>query len=170
MDYLEQLVSEWYEYQGYFVRHDLWVGLELDGSYEAELNVVAFHPVNNHLVHIEPYLDCLDWKECEQHFRIKFEAGQKYLHRMFGLVPRASIEQVALIAVTNGLDPHRRTVAGAKIVRLPEFLAVIVAKLSTFSVAANLVPEQWPLLRTLQFVTEYRDAVFPIARRDRETR
>lgn len=28
MEYLEQLVREWYEHQGYFVREDIWVGLE----------------------------------------------------------------------------------------------------------------------------------------------
>ena len=170
MDYLEQLVGEWYEYQGYFVRYDLWFGLELDGTYEAELDVVAFHPVHNRLVHIESCLDCLEWKEREQHFRLKFEAGRKYLHRMFGFEPRASIEQIAMIALAEGLDPHRHTVAGAKIMRLPEFLAEIVAKLSTFNVASCLISEQWPLLRTLQFAIEYRGSIFPVAAQDREAR
>ncbi len=168
MDYLEQLLSEWYEYQGYFVHRDLWVGLELDGSYEAELNVVAFNPVKNHVVHVEPCMDCLNWKEREQHFRLKFEAGRKYLHRMFGFEPRTSIEQVALIALAEGLDPHRRTVAGGRIVRLPELLAEIVAKLSTFSVASYLIPEQWPLLRTLQLVSEYRGTLWPMRAVERE--
>lgn len=170
MDYLEQLVGEWYEYQGYFVRHDLWVGLELDGTYEAELNVVAFHPIHNRLVHIESCLDCLEWKEREQHFRLKFEAGRKYLHRMFGFEPRTPLEQIAVIALAEGLDPHRRTVAGVTILQLPELLAEVVAKLSTFNVASCLIPEQWPLLRTLQFAVEYRDTIFPVAAQDREAR
>lgn len=59
MEYLEQLASEWYEYQGYFVHRDLWVGAECDGSYECQLDVVAFHPIRRHLVYIEPTLDLL---------------------------------------------------------------------------------------------------------------
>jgi len=41
----------------YFVHRDLWVGLASDGSYECELDVVAFHPTRRHLVHIEPSLE-----------------------------------------------------------------------------------------------------------------
>jgi hypothetical protein len=162
MDYLEQLASEWYEYQGYFVRRDLWVGLESDGSVECELDVVGFHPVRHHLVQVEPLMDCLDWKQREQHLRLKFDAGRKYLHRMFGAEPHLVIEQIALIAVVD--DPHRRTVAGGKILPLSGFLARILATLATVSVAADLVPEQWPLLRTLQFVAEYRHDLAPILR------
>ncbi len=154
MEYLEQLVSEWYEYQGYFVRRDLWVGLEADGSYECELNVVAFHPVKHHLVHVEPYMDCLNWTEREQHFRVKFDAGKKYLHRMFGFEPPVTVEQVALIGLAD--DLRRRSVAGGKILPLSELLSEILAKFATFSVSAYMVPEQWPLLRTLQFIAEYR--------------
>ncbi|OGI43050.1 MAG: hypothetical protein A2150_06495 [Candidatus Muproteobacteria bacterium RBG_16_64_11] len=160
MDYLEQLAGEWYEYQGYFVRRDLWVGLESDGSYECELDVVGFHPIKHHLVQVEPLMNCLDWKQREQHLRLKFDAGRKYLHRMFGAAPHLAIEQIALVAVAA--DPHRRSVAGGKIVLLSEFLSQILAKLATVSVSADLVPEQWPLLRTLQFVAEYRQDIAPI--------
>lgn len=159
MDYLQQLASEWYEYQGYFVRRDLWVGLERDGSYETELDIVAFHPLKHHLVQIEPSLDLLEWKAREQHFRAKFEAGRKSLHRLFGLEPRPSLEQIALIALTD--ETPRRTVAGGKIVYLHELLAQIVERFSTIELATYLVPEQWPLLRTLQLVSAHRHAILP---------
>jgi hypothetical protein len=55
-------------------------------------------------------------------------------------------------------------VAGGKILPLSGFLARILATLATVSVAADLVPEQWPLLRTLQFVAEYRHDLAPILR------
>jgi hypothetical protein len=160
MNYLEQLASEWYEYQGYFVRRDLWVGLEADGSYECELDVVGFHPTRHHLVQIEPLTDGLDWRQREQHLRLKFDAGRKYLHRMFGAASHLAIEQIALAAIVD--HPHRRTVAGGQIVPLAEFLGQILARLATVSVAASLVPEQWPLLRTLQFVAEFRRDLAPL--------
>lgn len=157
MEHLEQLLQEWYEYQGYFVRRNLWVGLELDGSYECELNLVAFHPVKNHLVHVEPCEDLLSWEEREKHLRLKFGAGTKYLHRMFGYQPRTTIEQLALVVFPDAA--HRRSVAGGKVVTLAELLGEVLARLAQFSLAAEVVSEQWPLLRTLQYVAEYRETV-----------
>jgi hypothetical protein len=37
VNFLEQLVAEWYEYQGYFVRCDVYVGKRPTGGYECEL-------------------------------------------------------------------------------------------------------------------------------------
>lgn len=53
-NYLEQLVAEWYEYQGYFVRRNILVGKRDKGGHECELDVVAFNPETQHLVHVEP--------------------------------------------------------------------------------------------------------------------
>ena len=41
-NFLEQLVREWYEYQGYFVRQNVNVGKRAKGGYECELDIVAF--------------------------------------------------------------------------------------------------------------------------------
>lgn len=106
MEYLAQLVTEWYEYQGYFVRNGLWVGLESDGSYECMLDVVAFHPLRHHVIHVELSLDLLSFDEKERHFQPKFDAGRRYLHRMFGTEPHAQIEQIALIVVADNLPHH----------------------------------------------------------------
>jgi hypothetical protein len=160
VEYLEQLTTEWYEYRGYFVHRDLWVGLASDGSYECELDVVAFHPTRHHLVHIEPSLDLLSWKDREQHFQLKFDAGKKYLHRMFGAEPHLQIEQIALIV--SGDELPRHSIAGGKIVRLPDLLADILKALSRFDMSESLVPDQWPLIRTLQFVAAYRDQLVPV--------
>ena len=159
MDYLQQLATEWYEYQGYFVHRDLWIGLEADGSYECELDAVAFHPLRRHLVQIETSFDLLDWKEKEQHFQRKFEAGRKYLHRSFGAEPRVHFEQIALV-IGNDDAPH--TVAGAKVERLADLLAAIITQLQSFAMAELPVPGQWPLLRTLQFVAAYDKRLVPV--------
>ena len=41
-NYLEQLVAEWYEYKGYFVKKNLWVGKLSSGGYECELDDGTF--------------------------------------------------------------------------------------------------------------------------------
>jgi len=161
MEYLQQLITEWHEYQGYFVHTDLWVGIESDGSYECELDVVAFHPMRHHLLHIEPSLDLLSWEDREQHFQTKFAAGRKYLHRMFGNEPRIHFEQLAVVAANEELP---RTIAGARLVRLPDLIGEILAALAAFPVSEWLVPEQWPLLRTLQYVAAFRNQPPPPSR------
>ena len=63
INYLEQLVAEWYEYQGCFVRRNIHVGKRPKGGYECELDLVAFNPALRHLVHIEPSMDADSWKK-----------------------------------------------------------------------------------------------------------
>jgi hypothetical protein len=166
MEYLEQLVREWYEYQGYFVRRDLWVGFEADGSYECELDVVAFHPIRRHAAHIEPCADLTSWHDKEQHFQLKFDAGRKYLHRMFGIEPHLHLEQIAL--VLSGGEAHQHTIGGGKIVLLPDLLAEILQTLARSSMSTAIVPEQWPLVRTLQLVADYRDRLASVLVKESE--
>lgn len=154
VEYLEQLAREWYEYLGYFVRCNLWVGLEADGSYECELDVVAYHPLRHHLVHLEPSLDLLPTAERERHFQLKFDAGKKYLHRMFGHVASLHLEQAALVLASGQEHPH--TIGGGRVLLLSELLADIVGHLEQIDPKGALVPEQWPLIRTLQFTAAYR--------------
>ena len=56
-NFLEELVAEWYQFQEYFIRRNVLVGRLDHGGHEGELDIVAFHPSKNHLVHIEPSSD-----------------------------------------------------------------------------------------------------------------
>jgi len=161
MEYLEQLAREWYEYLGYFVRRDLWVGLESDGSYECELDVVAYHPLRRHLVHLEPSLDLLPAAEKERHFQLKFDAGKKYLHRMFGPPAGLHVERLALVLASD--DEHPGTIGGGRVLLLSELLADIVGHLAQIDPTSALVPEQWPLIRTLHFAAAYRARLWSAA-------
>jgi hypothetical protein len=161
MEYLEQLAREWYEYLGYFVRRDLWVGLEADGSYECQLDVVAYHPLRHHLVHLEPSLDLLPSAEKERHFQLKFDAGKKYLHRMFGHASGLHVEQIALVLASDHEHPH--TIGGGRVLLLSELFAGIVEHLARIDPTSALVPEQWPLIRTLQFAAAYRARLWSVA-------
>jgi len=71
MNHLEQLVSEWYEFQGYFVRRNVHVGKRSNGGWECELDVIAFNPQKKHLVHIEPSMDANSWAKREERYILK---------------------------------------------------------------------------------------------------
>lgn len=157
-NYLEQLVAEWYEYQGYFVRRNVWVGKRTQGGYECELDVVGLHPGNAHLVHIEPSMDCNKWETRELRFAKKFAAGRKYIPALFkGFNVPADIEQTALFVY--GSNANHQTVGGGRVMHIREMIEQIVTRLATKQLAKDAVPEHMPILRTLQFASEYRAAL-----------
>jgi len=159
MNYLEELVGEWYEFQGYFVRRNVKVGKRSKGGYEGELDVVAFHPERRHLVHVEPSMDALSWAKREEKFRKKFLAGRKHIHGLFaGLNVPDEVDQIALLQFAS--KQRRATLGGAKPVLVSELLVEILRELRAHRVVSNAVPEDKPILRTLQFVAEHRDVAF----------
>lgn len=160
-NFLEQLVAEWYEYQGYFIRRNVWVGKRPKGGYECELDIVAFHPGKNHLVQIEPSMDAASWAERERRYKKKFEAGRKYIPELFkGLEIPTSIEQIALLVFAS--KQNQETLAGGKLILANELLAEIFSDLKSRSIYSQTIPEQFPILRALQFVAQYRKEVCDI--------
>ena len=155
-NYLEQLVAEWYEYQGYFVRQNVLVGKRDKGGYAGELDVIAFSPTLNHLVHIEPSMDADSWARREERYLKKFLLGRQYIPTLFeGFKLPEKIEQIALLGF--GSKANHQTLAGGKIMLVPELLAEIFEALKSRNIATNAVSENMPLLRTLQFVSDNRD-------------
>jgi hypothetical protein len=71
------------------------------------------------------------------------------------------IEQVALL-VFSPRNTERR-LAGGQVLHVSVFLKEITCHFSGSSMLKKQVPEQFSILRTLQFVTEYRKSVFGTA-------
>ncbi len=160
-NFLEQLIAEWYEYQGYFIRKNVLVGKRSQGGYECELDIVAFHPEKKHLVHIEPSMDASSWAEREKRYEKKFKAGKKYIPGLFeGLKIPKSIEQIALLGFAS--KKTHKSLAGGKILLVDELLKDIFEELRHTSIYTGMVPEGLPILRALQFVVEYRDDIYPM--------
>ena len=158
-NHLEQLVAEWYEFQGYFVRKNVNVGKRPQGGYECELDIIAFHPETKRLVQVEPSMDADSWAKREERYKKKFVAGSKYIPQIFnGLEIPSKIEQVALFLFAS--KATHQQIGGGKIMLVSELIVEISKELAKYKVAKQAVPEQYPLLRTIQFVMEYRLPVF----------
>ncbi len=161
-NFLEQLVAEWYQYQGYFVRTNIRVGKRDEGGHEGELDVVAFHPELGRLVHVEASMDADSWEQREKRFKRKFETGEKHIHAVFkGLSLPPHPERIAVFGL--GSRKSHKTVGGGKVVLLGDLLAEIAAELKGHSWSSDAVPEGFPILRTLQVATAYRKEVFGLA-------
>jgi len=63
MNFLEQLVGEWYEYEGHFVRSNVRARKRAKGGWDAELDVLAYDPSNGTLLHVETSGDADSWAE-----------------------------------------------------------------------------------------------------------
>jgi len=160
-NYLEQLVSEWYEYQGYFVRRNIPVSKREKGGYETELDIVAFNPQSNHLVHIEPSMDADSWARRDERYGRKFELGREYIPAIFeGFEIPTEIDQMAVLVFAS--KQNRDTVGGGRIVLIQDLLQEIFRHLLSLDIYSSVIPEHLPILRSFQFATQYRDLISQI--------
>ena len=150
--HLENLIIEYFNWRGFIVRHNQKVGKRLLGGWEMELDVIAYDASKNKVIHLEPSLDANTWEKREQRFTKKFEAGRKYiLEQLFPWIPKETeIEQIAVLIQAG---PTRRKLAGAAVVTVDEIVAEIREAVKKEGIASKAaIPEQYPLLRTIQFV------------------
>jgi len=157
-NYLEQLIAEWYEFQGYFVRQNILVGKRQKGGYECELDIVAYHPSERRLVHLEPSMDADSWAKRELRFRNKFQAGRKYIPTLFeGFTLPEKIEHIAVLVFASKAT-HQK-IGGGDIVLIQEILRDIFHALRDQKIVSSAIPEHLPILRSFQLVSDYRKAI-----------
>lgn len=146
MNFLEQLIAEWYEYKGYFVKRNIKIGKRAKGGYETEIDIVAFNPKTNHLIHLEPSSDTDSWKIREERYEKKFRIAKTYIPEIFEGIKIPSIEQVAVFL--NGAK-SKDVIGGGKVVLMSEIMSEIKSTLEKKSIMNEIVPESYPLIRTI---------------------
>ena len=150
VSHLEDLIVEYYDWQGYLVKRNIKVGPLDHGGWEGELDVVAYHPLKNHLVHLEPSVDAHTWAVRERRFEKKFESGRKYIFSTVfpWLDTNTTLEQVAVIP---SHPKGRNALAGGILRSIDELAAEIREQVTSRGIIARgAIPEQYPLLRTIQ--------------------
>ena len=154
-NHLEQLVAEWLEFKGYFVRRTVKVGRLPHGGFEGELDIVAYHPIDNHLMQIEPSIDAHTWEKREHRFAKKFAAGTKYIiSEILPWLPHNKrFEQWAVLWAS---DRNHAEVGGGKVVPIWRLYRMIAKDILAIGNAkGNAIPEQFPLLRTMQYTLHW---------------
>ena len=150
ISHLETLIAEYLDWQGYLVKSNTKVGRLGHGGWEMELDIIGYHPNTGALVHYEPSIDALSWAKREARYQKKFEAGRNYIFReIFSWLPSSTPLQQIAVFVSH--PKGRDTIAGGAIISIDELMAEIRAKVMACGImASNAIPEQYPLLRTLQ--------------------
>jgi len=149
MNFLEQLVAEWYAFNGCFVQTNLKFGKRKAGGYEGEMDIIAFHPSTKVITHVETSGDADSWKERKQRFTKKFNMAQKYYSELFQF-DYSKVEKVAIVGFGRNCPAGVSFNEDVTIKTVPEFIAEITTVLSQQDPAKGVVPEHWPLIRALQ--------------------
>lgn len=154
MNFLEQLVSEWYSYRGYFVRTNVKVGPRPAGGYEGELDVVAFNPESREIVHIETSMDAHSWHKRRKRYARKFELGRQYIPQLFRFAERRP-RQVAVLGYPRTTRDKELLGTDVEVYLMPQLIEEIESDLCRTTIESGAVPETFPLLRAVQFALDY---------------
>ena len=155
MNFLEQLVAEWYEYRGYFARTNIKFDKRKQGGYSGEMDVVAFHPTKKEAFHIETSSDADSWKERDNKFRKKFGNAAKQYIKLFPFV-EGRLKKIAIVGYG---EPKKRAFGpDIEVKSISSFIQEICEELAKTNIMSQMVPEQYPLLRAIQMVvSEWED-------------
>jgi hypothetical protein len=149
MNHLEALTTEWLDYNGYFTRSAIKVGRRARGGWDGELDVIGYHPESRHFIHVECSMDALTWTDREVTFARKLGMGREYARSHFdGIDVPEKLDQVVLLGFVSAIEQHR-SIGGGRLVSSQELVAEIVSRIPRNNARAA-VPENFPLLRTLQ--------------------
>ncbi len=151
MTHLEKLLRQYFEWREFIVKGNVKVGRLSHGGWEGELDIVAYHPTENRVVHLGPSIDAHSWAKREERFQKKFEAGMKYIHiEVFPwLDPNTPIEQIAVLVSSS-----RKELAGGSVISIDEITSQITAEVAREGIMAKkAIPEEFSLLRTIQLVS-----------------
>ena len=148
MNHLEKLTRQYYDWKGYLVKGNVKVCRLSHGVLYGELDIVAYHPQTDHLVHIEPSLDAHSWKKREERFEKKFRFGREYIYKdVFPwLSPDTPLDQIAMLITSS-----RSELCGAAVISIDEFMKKIKDENQVKGIMAkNAITEEYDLLRTIQ--------------------
>ena len=149
MNHLETLTAEWLAYNGYFTRSTIKVGKRSKGGWAGELDVVGFHPARKHFIHVECSTDAWNWLKREETFRRKFDIGEKYAAELFsGMELPTALDQVVVHGFAGAADKYR-ILGGGRLITSKELAAEIMNGIPK-NLSKSAVPENFPLMRTLQ--------------------
>ncbi|HEC92310.1 MAG TPA: hypothetical protein ENI51_04855 [Candidatus Atribacteria bacterium] len=149
MNFLEELVAEWYDFNGYFIKKNIRIEELPKGGYKGEMDIIAFHPLKKELVHIETSTDAKNWDARKKRLLKKFNTAQNCYQDLFPFEYR-NIKRIAIAGWFAKKHSKRASLGeDIELKSLPEFTNEIISALKNYP-ASKAVPEKYPLLRAIQ--------------------
>jgi len=155
MNHLEQLVTEWFEYLGHFVKTSVNVGKRERGGYDGELDVVSIDIVNRRIIHVECGCELTSVDKWNERYAAKFERGRKFIPQILPAHADWPIEQVSVLMFNTSA---RREFGGVRSITYAELVKSIEEGLVNTRLNTSAVPSQFGLVRAIQMAMEARTA------------
>jgi len=149
VNFLEQLVAEWYRYTGHFVRTNVKIAKRVKGGWGGEIDVLAYLPEEGNVSHIETSMDAESWPERRKRFVKKFAVPENAYRQLFPAGYKY-LEKIAVVGVAQEQDPGVLG-PGIHVYSVPTMVRMIVEGIGTKHPAREAIPETYPLLRAIQF-------------------
>jgi len=154
MNFLEELVAEWYEFKGYLIRKNIKFGKRPQGGYTGEMDIVAFHPREKSMIHIETSFDADSWEKRIRKLKKKFDNAAKYYQEEFNF-EKKEIQKIAIVGFyEKNLGPQSPNI-NLEVKPVPSLIKDICKELLKMKPLIKAVPEQYPLLRAMQFAIHW---------------
>ena len=153
MNFLEQLISEYYQHKGYYVRVNVRALKRVKGGWDGELDVLAFEPKKKELIHLEPSWDSHKWTKRETRFKKKFRYTKEQYQEILGL-PIRTLRQRAVTGGSLSIPEGTRW-GSIEIMTVPMLLKEIREYLQDKHPGKKVVPENLLCLRSMQFLLHY---------------
>ena len=145
-NYLEELAREYYEYKRYFVRSNIRFGKRGHGGYDGEIDLLAYDPEEEELLHIECSMDAKSKKEelemAEKKFPNDIDYG-KIIPFKFKV-----LRKIFIMGVTREQNEIEMP-EGVEHISLGPFIKKVYEDLPA-DIINEIVTEARPLLRTIQ--------------------
>lgn len=155
MNYLEQLIAEWNEFSGYFVRTNPRARKRTKGGWDIELDVLAYDPREQILLHIESSGDADAWAERKSRFlRKKFILSHSEYETIVGTQVK-EIRKIALVGWSESTKTDLNWGSNIEVILIPNFIQEIIDSLKKKDFMKEAVPEGFPLLRTIQLIIAF---------------
>lgn len=147
MNFLEQLLAEWYQYKGYYVRQNIRIGKRTQGGYAGEIDILAYDPKTKIIIHIEASSDTYSWETRKEKFERKFRVAKEEIPFLFQDFEYKEIQQKAIFLFGA---KSREEIGGGKLYLASDIMQEIYNDLKDKSILKEIVPENFMLLRTIQ--------------------
>jgi len=159
-NFLEELVAQWYEFKGFFIRRNIQFGVGTQGGREGEIDLLAFNPSTKEAIHIETAVPSLSYKEFGESHRKKFEGAEKYYKEL--LNPNINPNSVKKISIVHTSSIPRKdsiktfeSIAGSKLIHLSVLLDEIITELEKQDPKSHIIEESYSLLRMSQILIHH---------------
>ncbi len=148
MNHLEEIVREYYEYNGYFVKTNIKFKKLVTGGYKGEADVIAYNPKEEKLIHIECSQAAISNQKLESQALKKFPDYLDYKNEL-----KLEIKEKYKIFIVGQSDTSKQELMpkGVQHKSVKQFMKEVYDSIIE-DFMHKAVPEVYPLLRAIQLV------------------